>query len=63
MFDFLSLLVYSVVIVAFFALIAMVVALSIKNKMLKKDVAQGLIDQFALMQKLEEALKNTDEKH
>jgi len=39
-----------------------VIALSLRNKMLQKDVAQGLIDQFALMQKLEEASRNTDAK-
>lgn len=43
-------------------LVYAVITLALRNKMLKKDVAQGLIDQFALMQKLEEALKNTDEK-
>ena len=51
-----------VVIIAFFLFILIVVRLTFENKRLKKDVAQGLIDQFALMQKLEDSYKNTDNK-
>lgn len=54
--------VYSAVIIAFFVLVGLVLYLSVRNRMLRKDVAQGLIDHFAIMQKLEEANKNTDAK-
>jgi len=50
-----------IVFIAFIALLFTVVSVAIKlkidNAKLRKDVNQGLVDQFALMQKLDEALK------
>lgn len=62
MFNVLEMIGYVLIIILFFVLVLLVVRLSLRNRILKKDVAQGLIDQFALMQKLEEVSKNTDEK-
>jgi len=54
--------VFIVFIVLLFTVVLVALKLKVDNVKLSKDVNQGLVDQFALMQKLEEALKNTDEK-
>ena len=55
-----------VIFILFIALLFTTTFLAVKFKIdtvkLKKDVHQGLADQFALMQRLEEMQKNTDTK-
>jgi hypothetical protein len=60
--NWLELVVFILFITVFFYSVYKVVDLRIKNRKLHLDVAQGLMDHFALMAKLETALKNTDEK-
>lgn len=54
--------VFILFIVAFFGLVLVSILLSIKNKVLKKDVEQGIVDLLLMKSELEKALKNTDEK-
>ena len=61
MLEALELVVFIVFITAFFALVYDDLRLRLKAKGLAKDVVQGFLDQVALSNKLEEALKNNDE--
>ena len=54
--------VFILFIAAFFGLILVSIRLSINNKVLKKDVEQGIVDLLLMKSELEKALKNTDEK-
>jgi len=57
-----ELFIFILFIALFFAMTSFAVKFKIDTVKLKKDVQQGLADQFALMQKLEEMQKNTDTK-
>jgi len=57
----LELVVFIVFIIVFFFLIYDDLRIRLKVKGLQKDVVQGFLDQMALSNKLEEALKNNDE--
>lgn len=58
----LELIIFIVFILLFFTTTSLAVKFKIDTVRLRKDVDQGLADQFSLLQKLEESYKNTDEK-
>jgi hypothetical protein len=58
----LELIIFIVFILLFFTMTSLAVKFKIDTVKLRKDVDQGIADQFALTQKIEDAYKNTDTK-